>query len=94
MSTRTAVRITVTGRVQGVGFRMFVQRHAAALRLDGWVRNRRDGSVEIMASGEPRQVDQLVERATTGPALAKVEEITVRAAEDDGTVGFDERPTL
>jgi acylphosphatase len=49
------VRIVVEGRVQGVGFRAFVAREAARLQLDGWVRNRRDGSVETVAMG-PRSV--------------------------------------
>lgn len=91
---RSAVLITVTGRVQGVGFRAFMRRQATALGVDGWVRNRRDGGVEISAIGEPGQVDKLVDEATTGPRLAKVEEIAVRAAEDDGTTGFHERPTV
>ena len=90
---RSAFFIAVTGRVQGVGFRAFVRRRATELGLDGWVRNRRDGSVEIMAIGDPEQVDQLVEQSTGGPTLAKVEEITVRGTEDDGTTGFHERPT-
>jgi acylphosphatase len=90
---RTAFFIIVTGQVQGVGFRAFVRRRAADLELDGWVRNRRDGSVEIVAIGEPEYVDRLVEQCTEGPGLAKVEEITVRGAADDGTTGFHERPT-
>ncbi|HEY5208580.1 MAG TPA: acylphosphatase [Stellaceae bacterium] len=91
---RNAFVIIVTGRVQGVGFRAFVRRRAAELGLDGWVRNRRDGSVEIAAMGDPELVDQLMEQCTNGPLLAKVEELTVRGAEDDGTTGFHERPTL
>jgi acylphosphatase len=91
---RSAVLITVTGRVQGVGFRTFMRRQATALGVDGWVRNRRDGSVEISAIGEPGQIDKLVNEATTGPRLVKVEGITVRATDDDGTTGFHERPTV
>jgi acylphosphatase len=91
---RTAFRITVTGQVQGVGFRAFMRQRATALGLDGWVRNRRDGSVEIVAIGEPEVVDKLVNEATTGPTLAKIEEIAVRGAEDDGTTGFHARPTV
>ena len=91
---RTAFFITVTGQVQGVGYRAFMRRRAAELGLDGWVRNRRDGSVEITAIGDPEAVDQLVADGTEGPTLAKVGEITVRGADDDGTTGFHERPTL
>jgi acylphosphatase len=91
---RTAFLIVVTGQVHGVGFRAFVRRSAAELGLDGWVRNRRDGSVEITAIGDPEAVDELVDRCTVGPTLAKVGEITVRGAPDDGTTGFHERATL
>ena len=49
---RRAVHVVITGRVQGVGFRAFVEREAEALRLDGWVRNRRDGTVEAVFAGE------------------------------------------
>jgi acylphosphatase len=90
---RSAFLITVTGRVQGVGFRAFVRQRATALGLDGWVRNRRGGSVEILAIGDVEQVDQLVDQATNGPTLAAVEEITVGGTTDDGTTGFHERPT-
>jgi acylphosphatase len=91
---RTAFLITVTGQVQGVGFRAFVRRCATELGLDGWVRNRRDGSVEINAIGDPEAIDKLVQQSTDGPTFAKVEEITVRGAADDGTTGFHERTTL
>lgn len=90
---RMAFLITVMGRVQGVGFRAYVREHATALGVDGWIRNRRDGSVEIVAIGEPELIDKLIQEASTGPRLAKVEETTMRGAEDDGTVGFHERPT-
>lgn len=94
MTPRAAVRITVTGRVQGVGFRAFVQRHAVALGVDGWVRNRRDGSVEIAAIGAPAALDRLIAEARTGPRLAKVADIAVCPADDDGTSGFEERLTI
>ncbi|HEY7990242.1 MAG TPA: acylphosphatase [Stellaceae bacterium] len=91
---RTAFHVTVTGQVQGVGFRAFVRRCAVELGLDGWVRNRRDGTVEIVAIGDPEAVDRLVQQSTDGPTHAKVEEITVRGTDDDGTTGFHERATL
>jgi acylphosphatase len=49
----------VKGRVQGVGFRWFVHREAAALNLRGWVRNTEDGNVEVLAAGEPDQLGEL-----------------------------------
>lgn len=90
---RSAFLITVTGQVQGVGFRAFILRRATALGLDGWVRNRRDGSVEITVIGETTAVDALLEQAAEGPAGAKIEEVALRGATDDGTTGFHQRPT-
>ena len=90
---RTAFLITIIGQVQGVGFRAFVRRHAKNLGIDGWVRNRHDGSVEIMAIAEPHLIDQLRETFDRAPALAKIEQISLRGAEDDGTTGFKETPT-
>ncbi|MGH6989798.1 MAG: acylphosphatase [Stellaceae bacterium] len=92
--TRTAVAMIVTGRVQGVGFRAFVERHATALRLDGWVRNRRDGSVEIRAIGDAAKIDLLAARCREGPRLAEIVNVAVSDAEDDASVGFDQRPTV
>lgn len=91
---RTAFLITVIGRVQRVGFRAFVHRHATELGLDGWVRNRSDGSVEITVIGEPHQVDALMALCSEGPALADVEDITLTGGTDDGTTGFHQRLTV
>ena len=91
---RTAVTIIVTGRVQGVGFRAFVRRRATELGLDGWVRNRRDGSVEITAIGDAERIDQLVVRCQRGPALARVANVTRREIADDGSIGFREQPNF
>ena len=63
---------TVRGRVQGVGFRWFVQRQAAALGLHGWVRNRPDGAVEVVAEGPADLLDALVEDLRHGPDGAGV----------------------
>lgn len=90
---RTAFLITVIGQVQGVGFRAFVLQRAVELGIDGWVRNRRNGNVEITVIGEPEQVDRLMELCKQGPAFANVKDITLQGAEDDGTTGFHQRPT-
>ena len=90
---RQTFRITVTGRVQGVGFRAFVRRTAEQLRLEGWVRNRSDGSVEILVIGDPELIDKLIEACNAGPPLAKPDEITVSGAADDGSKGFSETQT-
>ena len=91
---RKSVRLVVTGRVQGVWFRGWTVEQAARLGLDGWVRNRADGTVEAVAAGAPAAVDALVEACRQGPPLARVMAVTVDPAEDPGPVGFSQRPTL
>jgi acylphosphatase len=66
---------TVIGRVQGVGFRWFVLREAMALRLDGWVANTRDGSVQCVAEGLRPDLELLLERLREGPPAAIVERV-------------------
>ena len=56
-----ATHLLVTGTVQGVGFREYMRREAQALGVKGWVRNRRDGSVEALVQGEPDAVRKLIE---------------------------------
>jgi acylphosphatase len=90
---RTAFLITVVGAVQGVGFRAFVRRKARDIGLEGWVRNRRDNSVEILAIGATDAIDRLIEACNEGPPLAKVQQVSLRGAEDDGSQGFTERET-
>ena len=67
-----SVRFVVTGRVQGVGFRWFVVKQARALRLGGYARNLADGSVEVVADGDPAAVEQLGAALERGPAAASV----------------------
>ena len=62
-----------TGRVQGVGYRAYVERVAEKLGLDGWVKNRRDGSVEVYAMGTPEKLGQLRAALQKGPMMARVE---------------------
>ena len=71
------VRVIVTGRVQGVGYRAWVEREAIARNLCGWVRNRRDGSVEALVSGAVIVVDAMTEACRSGPQMAMVENVTV-----------------
>jgi acylphosphatase len=89
-----SVRLTITGRVQGVGYRMWAERTAGALGLRGWVRNRADGSVELQASGEDEVVAKLIEACRQGPRAAVVRDVSVADAEDDGSAGFSARPTV
>ncbi len=68
-------RYVVRGRVQGVGFRWFVEREAQLLGVDGWVRNNYDGSVEVLATGTREQLARLRERLHAGPRAARVDEV-------------------
>ncbi len=70
-----SVRVVVSGRVQGVWFRAWTTEKAQALGLDGWVRNRRDGSVEAVFSGDETAVDEMVVACGKGPPLARVADV-------------------
>jgi acylphosphatase len=88
-----SVRLRITGEVQGVGYRIWATRTAAGLQLRGWVRNRRDGSVEMLATGVLDSIEVMVEACRRGPPAARVTVVTVSDAEDDGSVGFGARST-
>jgi len=77
---RETRRYLVSGRVQGVGFRWFVEREAATLGITGWVRNRENGSVEVMASGTREQLAALHARLREGPRAARVDDVAVSPA--------------
>jgi acylphosphatase len=77
---RETRRYLVTGRVQGVGFRWFVEREAAILGVAGWVRNREDGRVEVMATGTREQLSDLHARLRQGPRAARVDDVAVSPA--------------
>ena len=74
----TSIRVSVTGRVQGVGYRWFVHGLASEHGLTGWVRNRRDGSVEAELHGDPVDVETVVGAMRTGPRHARVDAVSVR----------------
>jgi acylphosphatase len=88
------VRLTITGRVQGVGYRIWAERTAAALSIRGWVRNRRDGSVELLAVGADDPVAQFIEACRQGPRHAAVTDVAISSSEDDGSAGFTAKPTV
>jgi acylphosphatase len=69
-------RFVVRGRVQGVGFRWFVEREAHLLGIAGWVRNNADGSVEVLAMGTRDQLFGLRSRLQQGPRAARVDDVT------------------
>ena len=77
---RETRRYMVSGRVQVVGFRWFVEREAATLGITGWVRNRDNGSVEVMATGTREQLNTLHGRLREGPRAARVDEVAVSPA--------------
>ena len=85
-------RLIVTGRVQGVGFRFYTQRKARELGLAGWVRNRRDGSVEAVVQGAPAAVETMIEWARRGPPSAVVSDVQITDAGGD-YAAFETRPT-
>ncbi len=87
------VRLRITGRVQGVGYRLWAKRTAERLGLRGWVRNWSDGSVEALITGAPEGVAAMVESSRRGPPGAQVVDVTVTPDEDDGSVGFRTLPT-
>jgi acylphosphatase len=76
-----ARRFVVRGRVQGVGFRWFVEREAHILQVAGWVRNNHDGSVEVLAMGTREQLAGLRSRLQEGPRAARVDHIEELEAE-------------
>jgi acylphosphatase len=89
-----AFHLSMAGRVQGVGFRAFVMSRAQARELRGWVRNRRDGSVEALLIGDSEDVAAVIDACRRGPALARVDHVATLPAEDDCTPDFAERPTV
>jgi len=93
--TTKAVRVVVKGRVQGVFFRDWTVETARSLGLAGWVRNRRDGTVEALLSGEPDKVDEMVSRRIpVGPPAAVVTAVVPSPAEPVAPdEGFHRKPT-
>lgn len=88
MDRDIAVRVRVTGQVQGVFFRDGARREARRLGVAGWVRNEPDGSVAVHAEGSQGDVDALVDWCRTGPAAAEVAEVTTEVAETTGEQDF------
>ena len=77
MTAMRAISATVTGRVQGVGFRYSTVARAQALGIDGWVRNTVRGAVEVHAQGDREAMDRFVTFLRTGPQAARVEGVTI-----------------
>ena len=90
--SRHTRRLSVRGRVQGVGFRYATVRVAMELGVTGWVRNRRDGSVEAVVQGPPEAVEALIAWAWRGPDSAIVESLEVSESEGEFAT-FETRST-
>jgi acylphosphatase len=88
MDHRAAKRWFVDGRVQGVGFRYFVQEKAAKLGLTGWVRNLGDGRVEVYAAGKPQKLSDLAAALHAGPPLSDVRRVEESEAAVQNISGF------
>ena len=86
-------RLIISGRVQGVFYRGWTVEAARALGVGGWVRNRRTGEVEIVATGSAEAVDALIERCRQGPPSARVDDIAVEELPVEPHDGFSQRPS-
>ena len=89
-----ARRVVVCGRVQGVGYRISMREAADDLRVTGWVRNRRDGTVEAVVQGDDDQVERMVAWCRRGPLGARVTTVTAEALNVDPALeSFELRKT-
>jgi acylphosphatase len=87
------VHLLVTGRVQGVYFRAWTAEHAGRLNLEGWVRNRRDGSVELLVSGSAEAVARMLGLCRQGPPDAQVANVEIIQEGGATPAGFTILPT-
>ncbi len=86
-------RVFVSGRVQNIGYRDWVIRKAQALGITGWVRNRRDGRVELLVVGEDAASDAMIEALREGPPLARVDHVEAHVDSERPPKGFTKRFT-
>ncbi|MGC6329157.1 acylphosphatase [Rhizorhabdus sp. FW153] len=91
---RVARRVRITGKVQGVWFRAWTVQQATELGLDGWVRNRLDGSVEALVSGAPAKVEAFIERCHSGSPASRVDRVEVEGTPGIVAAGFTQKPTV
>ena len=91
----TARRLEIRGRVQGVGFRAAAVHAAFEFGVQGWVRNHREGHVEVLVQGDPASLERFVAWCRRGPPLARVAEVLLSEAEVDADVAaFETRATI
>ncbi|MDR3533897.1 MAG: acylphosphatase [Rhodopila sp.] len=89
----TARRLVISGRVQGVGFRDWLLAEAAGRGLHGWVRNRRDGTVEALLHGDATALAEMLAACRAGPRHARVTDVAEYDAEPSDFSGFHRLPT-
>ncbi|CCQ74568.1 acylphosphatase [Magnetospira sp. QH-2] len=94
MSDRKCVLVRIEGRVQGVWYRGWTMTEAQKRGLDGWVRNRSDGSVEALFSGLTDRVNDMLAACERGPTAARVDGVFPKPADSPVETGFSQRPTI
>jgi len=90
------LHLRIAGRVQGVGYRYALHAEAQAGGISGWVRNRRDGTVEAIVQGSPQAVEKILAWVKRGPPAARVTEVSALAPQgelDQAYSGFEQLPT-
>jgi len=90
----TSLRLKIEGSVQAVGYRNFAIDAARALGLDGWIRNRSNGEVEVLVSGENGAVEKFIAACARGPAGSQVKSIGMEKADPPEEKGFARRPSV
>ena len=90
----TSLRLKIEGFVQAVGYRNFAIDEARRLGLDGWIRNRSDGTVEALASGDTKKVELFAQACMKGPPGSRVKSVEMHNAEPPAEKGFHRRPSL
>ncbi len=94
MTEPTIFRLRIKGRVQGVGFRDWASDEATSRKLDGWIRNRSDGSVELLVAGTDENVQDMLRALTQAPPLAQVHNIDIHKEAAPPPAGFVRKPTI
>lgn len=90
----TSLRLRIEGSVQAVGYRNFMIEEARKLGVDGWVRNRSDGSVEALVSGGTKAVEALVAACAQGPEGSRIKHIDMQSVAAPSEKGFARRPSV
>ena len=94
MVTEIAVHVRITGRVQGVWYRGWTVQEACKRGLSGWIRNRRDGTVEAVFAGDAVGVSEMCELCHTGPPMAAVVSVEIEPTATPDSSLFEARPTV